>query len=111
VLDWANAHPGDARADVARTFTILTVEPWQSSPQSLVITLQRRLLAALWRSGYEAVAGPLGDLALYEAWAGAMMTRDLAWRVADPNSWWREEHLEHIQRWTARRKRRAGISV
>lgn len=45
VIDWSNATVGDPRADVARTYTILSVEPW---PPTLpwYIRLGRRILSA-----------------------------------------------------------------
>lgn len=107
VLDWANTHVGDPRADVARTYTILMVEPNTPGRQPLTLSLVRRLLAWSWRRGYQRVAGPLSDMAWFYAWAGAVMVRDLAPRVSDPLSWWQPQHLERIQSWTAVWKRRA----
>jgi aminoglycoside phosphotransferase (APT) family kinase protein len=108
VLDWANARAGDPRADVARTYTILMVEPYGPGRQSLLLSVARRLLARSWRRGYERVAGPLPDLAPFYAWAGAVMARDLAPRVSNPQSWLRPDHLRQIERWTAAWKERAG---
>jgi aminoglycoside phosphotransferase (APT) family kinase protein len=104
VLDWANARAGDPRADVARTYTILMVEPYAPGRQSPVISLARRLLARGWRRGYEQVAGPLSDMDWFYVWAGAVMARDLAPRVSDPQSWWQPRHLDHIRNWTSNRK-------
>jgi aminoglycoside phosphotransferase (APT) family kinase protein len=59
VLDWANARSGDARADVARTYTILAVQPLGPGRQPLALGALRHLLARSWRRGYEEVAGPL----------------------------------------------------
>lgn len=100
VLDWANARVGDPRADVARTYTILAIDPaWPPQPH---IHVFRWVLARAWRRGYEQAAGPLGDLALFYAWAGAVMARDLARRVD-------QQQLNRIRRWTAAWKRRAGL--
>jgi aminoglycoside phosphotransferase (APT) family kinase protein len=111
VLDWANARMGDPRADVARTYTILMVEPYTAGRQSLAVSLARRLLARSWRRGYEQVAGRLSNMTWFYVWAGSVMVRDLAPRVSNPQSWWRPRHLEHIQDWTARWRQRAERSA
>jgi aminoglycoside phosphotransferase (APT) family kinase protein len=111
ILDWANARAGDPRADVARTYTILMVEPYGPGRQSLTLSLGRRLLAWSWQHGYAQVAGRLGEMALFYAWAGAVMVRDLAPRVTNPQSWWQEHHLEHIREWTIKWKQRADRFV
>jgi len=102
VLDWANAQVGDPRADVARSYSILAIEPsWPRRPH---IAIFRRLLAHAWRRGYEQAAGPLGDMALFYAWAGAVMLRDIAPRAARSGL-----RLDRVHRWTIAWKRRAGI--
>jgi aminoglycoside phosphotransferase (APT) family kinase protein len=109
VLDWANARVGDPRADVARSYTILAIDPaWPRQPH---IAVFRRILALAWRRGYEQAAGPLGDLALFYAWAGAVMLRDLGLRAARPGSGLQPQQLDQVRRWTARWKRRAGLPV
>lgn len=110
VLDWVNAGWGDPRADVARTFTILRVEPY-APRESLVLALQRRLLTYFWQRGYEEVGARLGDMRLFYAWAGRVMARDLAPRVTQPDSWWRPIHLEQIRRWADQQAQRAGVAV
>jgi aminoglycoside phosphotransferase (APT) family kinase protein len=104
VLDWANARVGDPRADAARSYSILAIDP--SLPRRPHITLFRLVLAQAWRRGYEQAAGPLGDMALFYAWAGAVMLRDLAPRAA--HSDW-GTRFERVRRWTNAWKRRAGI--
>jgi aminoglycoside phosphotransferase (APT) family kinase protein len=108
VLDWANARGGAPRADVARTYTILVVEPYGPKRQGLALGMLRRLLAWSWRRGYEEVAGPLQEMAPFYAWAGAVMVRDLAPRITDPHSWWQSHHLEQIREWTTRWKQGAA---
>jgi len=95
VLDWANSRVGDPRADVARTYTILMVEPYTPGRQSLAVSLVRRLLTRSWRRGYEQVGGAQSDMAWFYVWAGAVMMRDLAPRVSDPQSWWQPQHRAH----------------
>lgn len=102
VIDWANAHAGDPRADVARTYTILMVEPFSPGRQPLHISIARQLLTRSWMRGYQAIAGPLTNMAAFYAWAGAVMIRDLGPRVANPESWWQPVHIQRIQDWTAR---------
>jgi aminoglycoside phosphotransferase (APT) family kinase protein len=99
VLDWANACAGDPRADVARTYTILVVEPHGPGRQSLVWSVLRRLFAWSWQQGYRQVTGPLNDMPLFYAWAGAVMARDLAPRVTNPASWWQEQDIAAIHQW------------
>ncbi len=111
VLDWANTRAGDPRADVARTYTILMVEPFVPGRQPLALSLVRRLLTWSWRRGYEQVAGKLSDMAWFYVWAGAVMVRDLAPRVNNPQSWWQPQHLAHIQDWTTSWQQRAEQSA
>jgi aminoglycoside phosphotransferase (APT) family kinase protein len=104
VLDWANARVGDPRADAARSYSILAIDPsWPRRPH---IAVFRQILARAWRRGYEQAAGPLGDMALFYAWAGAVMLRDLAPRAARSGSGLR---LDRVRRWTIMWKRQAGI--
>jgi aminoglycoside phosphotransferase (APT) family kinase protein len=110
VLDWANAHAGDPRADVARTYTILVVEPTVAGHEPRWFRLARRLLAVSWLAGYQASAGPLRDMPPFLAWAGAVMQADLAPRVQNPASWWQPRHLEHIRRWTERWRQRVDAT-
>jgi aminoglycoside phosphotransferase (APT) family kinase protein len=102
VLDWANAQVGDPRADIARSYSILAIDPsWPRRPQ---ITIFRWILARAWRHGYEQAAGPIGDMTLFYAWAGAVMLRDLAPRAARSGL-----QLDHVRRWTIGWKRRAEV--
>jgi hypothetical protein len=64
----------------------------------------RRTFAWSWQQGYRQVAGPLNDMPLFYAWAGAAMARDLAPRVTNPASWWQERHIAAIRRWAERWK-------
>ncbi|HEU5016021.1 MAG TPA: phosphotransferase [Roseiflexaceae bacterium] len=110
VLDWTNSLAGDPRADVARTHTILTLSPIAAEQRSTPLLMFRRLLARAWQRGYEDVAGPLNDMAPFYAWAGAVMLRDLAPRAARADHWIQPNDLEPARAWTARWKRRAGLS-
>ncbi len=113
VLDWANAHIGDARADFARTYTILRVEPSNARKASLpIVTVFRRSLEYAWRSGYLAAGGDLGtpkEFALFNAWAGATMINDLSPKIGRPGTWLEDRHLNGVRYWRDEWKRRAGI--
>ena len=111
VLDWANTRVGDPRADVARTYTILMVEPYMPGRQPLAVSLMRRILAWSWRRGYEQIGGKWSDMAWFYVWAGAVMVRDLAPRVSNPQSWWQPRHLAQIQAWTTTWRQRAEQPV
>jgi aminoglycoside phosphotransferase (APT) family kinase protein len=109
VLDWANAHAGDPRADFARTYTILRVEPYTPHGDSLLMAVVRRILERAWRHGYLQAGGNLDDMALFYAWAGAVMVRDLSPRIGKPGFWLQSHHLDPVRAWTTAWKTRAGI--
>ncbi len=109
VLDWANACVGDPRADIARTYTILRVEPYLPDGEPSWLTRLRRQFARGWLRGYARAGEGFEDMPVFMAWAGTVMVRDLAPRVGRPGSWWRPRHLDGIRRWTAAWKRRAGL--
>jgi aminoglycoside phosphotransferase (APT) family kinase protein len=95
VIDWANARAGDPRADLARTLTILRLSPVPPRFAPVV-----GVMVAGWRGGYEAEAGPVGEMAPFYAWAADVMARDLgprAGRAGLP-----EAQLERIRDWGAR---------
>jgi aminoglycoside phosphotransferase (APT) family kinase protein len=109
VLDWANARAGDPRADFARTYTILMVEPISPNGDSLLIAAMRRLLERAWRRGYQQAGGALDEMALFYAWAGAAMVRDLSPRISKPGHWLQDRHLDPVRAWTTAWKKQAGI--
>ncbi len=109
VLDWANARAGDPRADFARTYAILRIEPYGSNGDSLPMALTRRLLAYFWRRGYMQEGGQLDDMALFYAWAGASMIRDLSPKIGRPGIWLQDHHLDSVRQWRDHWKRKAGI--
>ncbi|HET7772164.1 MAG TPA: aminoglycoside phosphotransferase family protein [Chloroflexota bacterium] len=104
VLDWTNTRAGDPRADVARTHTILRVQPLEPGPMRVPSRLVLWLVWLGWRRGYQGAAGTLGEaeLAPYFAWAGHLMVRDLTPKIGRPGVWLREEDLESVRRWAAR---------
>jgi Ser/Thr protein kinase RdoA (MazF antagonist) len=98
VLDWRNALAGPPRADAARTSAILRVD--YIGRLSLAERAVRGIFERGWRAGYEEIAGPLGDMSLYNAWAGAVMLRDLAAKRD-------ARDLARIRRWTETQLARA----
>ncbi|HEX5502753.1 MAG TPA: aminoglycoside phosphotransferase family protein [Thermomicrobiales bacterium] len=108
VLDWANAAAGDPRADLARTVSILRLAPLLPGARRGA-ALVCRLLEQGWRAGYRALTGTVRGMAPFYAWAGAMTVRDLAPKVARPDSWLADKDLDAMRRWSAEWKRRAGI--
>ncbi|MGN6809679.1 MAG: phosphotransferase family protein [Thermomicrobiales bacterium] len=111
VLDWANARTGDPRADLARTATILRLAPLPPGTPPLLATLLLRTVERHWRRGYRAVAAPVGGMAPFYAWAGAVMLADLAPKLGRPGIWLEPRHLEPIRRWTARWRQHAGVPL
>jgi Ser/Thr protein kinase RdoA (MazF antagonist) len=104
VLDWANAGAGDSRADFARTYTILRVEPYSPNGDSPLMALVRRALERTWRRGYTQAGGTLDEMALFYAWAGTVMLRDLSPRIGKPGHWLQDRHLDGVRAWTAKWK-------
>ncbi len=111
VLDWANARAGDPRADFARTYAILRIEPYDPNGDSLPIAFARRALAYFWRADYMQAGGQLDEMALFYAWAGASMIRDQSHRVNNPAFWLKDHHLDPVRRWRDHWKRKVGISL
>ena len=112
VLDWTNTRAGDPRADVARTHTILRVQPLEPGPMRVPTSLVLWLLWLGWRRGYEGISGRVAEqeMAPYYAWAGHLMVRDLTPKIGRPGVWLREGNLASVQRWAAGWQRRAGVS-
>jgi len=83
LIDWTNACAGDSRADVARTWSLLT-RPSSGGARGRAGEALRRLLAAGWQRGYEQVAGAQHDMLLFRIWALTGLlhtTRDEAGRA------------------------------
>lgn len=109
VIDWANVHAGDRRADLARTVTILRLAPAAPGTPAALMRFLARALEIGWRRGYRAVSGPLGGMAPFYAWAGTLMVNDLAPKLGRPGIWLRPHHLEPMRRWAAYWTARAGL--
>ena len=102
IVDWANAHAGDPRADAARTVSILRVDPLARKP--LLQWLGLHIFELAWRIGYQRAGGRLKEMALFYAWAGTVLQHDLAPRYKH-----RPQELTPARRWTNTWKARAGM--
>jgi hypothetical protein len=100
VLDWENAAGGHPLADVARTYSLFTIDPALGSLTTRERIALRRL-ADGWAAGYgpEAISIPATHLAR----AGRMMQDDLAPRYIDKSG-----ALTKLQAWTEQWERRAA---
>jgi aminoglycoside phosphotransferase (APT) family kinase protein len=68
LVDWTNACAGDGRADLARSWSLLTHRA-RGGARGRATALVWRMVAAGWQRGYEQVAGPQRDMALFRIWA------------------------------------------
>lgn len=111
VIDWTNARAGDPRADFARTYAILRVEPYSPDGDNLKMAFFRRVLERCWRIGYQRAGGKLDDMPLFYAWAGAAMIRDLSPRIGKPGFWLQSHHLDGVRVWRDHWKREVGLHL
>ncbi len=112
VIDWANASVGDPRADVARTAAILCFAPIPPGAPRAQIQRLRRTFRRGWRLAHRRVMGYLPEMDLFDAWALAMMLRDLSSIVDHANTGamgFSEADLFPIRAALARRKARLGL--
>lgn len=110
LIDWANVQVGDRRADLARTVTILRLASFGRGASALALRLAARLLEVGWRRGYRAVAGPIGGMAPFYAWAGAVLVDDLSAKIGRPGVTLQSSDLDPARRWTAHWRQRAGLA-
>src|SRR5215213_660144 len=68
LVDWTNACAGDSRADVARTWSLLTRRTSAGVRARATASLWR-LVGAGWQRGYEQAAGRQDDMLLFRIWA------------------------------------------
>lgn len=111
VIDWTNATVGDPRADYARTYTILKIEPVATGLKQYPIAIGRAYMARAWMQGYQSVipAYDTQEMSLFYAWAGAYMARDLARHLDNPRHWFGAQQMAHIHTWTERYKHHAQL--
>ena len=96
VLDWENVRRGCPLADVARTLSILSVDPALSKLPAQSRAVLRRFRRA-YQKGYSEAGGDLQGLEPFLAWAGQFMQTDLGIGV----------ELTEIERWTKKWQSRA----
>ncbi len=112
ILDWANARSGDPRADLARTASILRFAPFPEKTPAPVASVLRRMLEAGWRHGYREMAGPIGGMTPFYAWAAGVMVNDLSPRLGRQDlSWLTPAFLDEVRAWGASWRFRAGLMV
>ena len=94
IVDWDNARRGHPLLDLARTHSLLTIEP---SLITLPAPVRRHLaeFAEAWAEGYGPLAGAIP--AACHAWAGRVMLADLEPRYEDSPA-----ALDALRRWTDR---------
>lgn len=113
VLDWTNVHAGDPRADLARTYVIMTVLPGISRPLRAALALPRRRFLRGWWEGYSEVAGQVDDMPVFYAWAGHALAGDISRKRGHPETGFTDEIVDaevaRILRHTARWEREAGL--
>jgi aminoglycoside phosphotransferase (APT) family kinase protein len=111
VLDWANARPGDPRADLARTVSILRFAPLPTGVPAPLGQAALRTLEAGWRRGYREMVGPIRGMAPFYAWAAAVMVEDLSPRLGRQDlPWLTPALLDSVRAWGAAWRDRAGLA-
>lgn len=95
VVDWTHAHAGDPRADIARTVSILRIDPLARKP--FIQWLALRVFERAWRAGYQRERGPLENMPLFYAWAGNVLLQSLADRYKHT-----PQKLTPARRWTSK---------
>jgi aminoglycoside phosphotransferase (APT) family kinase protein len=83
LVDWTNACAGDARADLARTWSLLTGRAGAGA-RARVSASVWRVVAAGWHRGYEQVAGRQDDMLLFRIWALAGLLNTSGNEAGDP---------------------------
>ncbi len=109
IIDWANVHIGDRRADLARTVAILRLAPLGRGVTGTAMRLATRLLEIGWRRGYRASAGPMTGMAPFYAWAGTALINDLTPKVGQPGTLLQSADLTLAHRWTAYWRQQVGV--
>ena len=109
VLDWANARPGDPRADLARTLSLLQSAPLPNGAAGARLRVRLHAFMTGWRDGYRQSTGWFAAPAPFCWWAGLVLERDLAPRLGRPDlPWLTPAYLARVRRWTTAWRARAG---
>ena len=104
LVDWTNAGGGDGRADLARTWSLLTHRA-RGGARARATSLVWRLAAAGWHRGYEQVAGRQRDMLVFQIWALTGLLHSLRGEGAAAGD------LTQLERRIARMRKRAGMSA
>lgn len=110
VLDWANARRGDPRADLARTRGILRFARMMPGGGIGLRTILSDFEAG-WLRGYQATAGPLPPMPLFDAWSAQFLVDDLSPKVGQPGVWLTDSQVGVLRRRAAAWARRAGMAA
>ncbi|HEX6651111.1 MAG TPA: phosphotransferase [Thermoleophilaceae bacterium] len=103
LVDWTNACAGDGRADLARTWSLLTHRA-RAGARARATALVWRLAAAGWQRGYEQVAGPQRDMLVFRIWALTGLLGSLRAEGAAPGD------LTQLESRITGMRKRAGMS-
>jgi hypothetical protein len=99
---------GNARADLARTWSLLVTLAPGNGPRARAAASVGRLLAAGWRKGYEEVAGGQSDMLLFELWALTVLVQTTR---TETTAYGSSLEPASLQRRLAELRRRAGLSA
>ncbi len=100
IIDWTNVRVGPRALDLARTESLLLFFP--TPVRSIAFAALRTVLAAGWRAGYRAAAGPLPDLAPFRVWAARLVLDEVERRLAEEGTWLRDSDLIPVDAWFTR---------
>lgn len=104
LVDWTNACGGDGRADLARSWSLLTHRA-RGGTRARVTGFVWRVAAAGWQRGYEQVAGPQRDMLVFRIWALTGLLHSLRAEGAASGD------LTPLESRIARMRKRAGMSA
>lgn len=104
LVDWTNACGGDGRADLARSWSLLTHRE-RGGARARATALVWRVVAAGWQRGYEQVAGPQRDILVFRIWALTGLLGSLRREGAAAGV------LTQLESRIARMRMRAGMSA
>lgn len=100
IIDWTNAALGDPRADIARSSsTMELLAPMYVGEVPERIAACQRFTRGLLKS-YEALRGPLTDMAPFYAWAGKKILAELRPKARSLPSDDPEGFLRTVETWT-----------
>jgi aminoglycoside phosphotransferase (APT) family kinase protein len=115
VLDWAGATAGDPRADFARFVTIANLGPVSPRPNAPAKTPEeanlRQHIIKAFEKGYREMNDLGDDMALFYAWAGAVLYRNVRSKIGKPGESVQEHHLVPVKKWINTWKHRAGLTL